>query len=246
MLKYREQAPPASLSRWVECAWSIQTENAVAGHRVPPDACLDIIYDRRNGLRAVGTMTTELRVDLPEDSSLVGVRFRPGMAGPFLGVQPGELTDLAVALDSLWAQRAQELVGLLGEAKSSQGAISALLEALRRPSSPLTSVQRAIEAITLANGNIDLERCACEANLTPRQFRRRCLQESGLTPKLLARVLRFRHACRLAHAAGRPDWPDIAVAAHYFDQSHLIRDFRAFTRETPMSVFSNTQLRVTR
>jgi AraC-like DNA-binding protein len=75
--------------------------------------------------------------------------------------------------------------------------------------------------------------------LSPRQFRRRCLEESGLTPKRLSRVLRFRHACRIARAAKRPNWSDIALEAGYFDQAHLIRDFHKFTGLTPMAVFSN-------
>ena len=86
----------------------------------------------------------------------------------------------------------------------------------------------------------DLDGIACAANLSPRNFRRRCLHESGLGPKRLCRVLRFQHTCRLAGAARRPDWPAIALEAGYFDQAHLIRDFHEFTGLTPMAVFFNT------
>jgi AraC-like DNA-binding protein len=80
--------------------------------------------------------------------------------------------------------------------------------------------------------------------MSERQFRRRCLEESGLAPKHLCRVLRFRRACELGER-GLP-WGLIAAEAGYFDQAHLIRDFREFTGATPMgartnvSVFSNT------
>jgi transcriptional regulator GlxA family with amidase domain len=99
------------------------------------------------------------------------------------------------------------------------------------------SVQRAIEAIRAANGAIDLDYVARQSNLSPRQFRSRCLEESGLTPKLLCRILRFRHASRLSGPAA-----DIALAPGYFDQAHMIRDFREFSGDTPMSVFSNRRV----
>jgi len=52
-------------------------------------------------------------------------------------------------------------------------------------------------------------------------------------------VLRFRRACELGQR-GLP-WGLVAVEAGYFDQAHLIRDFREFAGGSPrMSVFSNT------
>ena len=51
------------------------------------------------------------------------------------------------------------------------------------------------------------------------------------------------HACRIADGPDRPNWSDIALAAEYFDQAHLIRDFHQFTGQTPMAVFSNTRSR---
>jgi len=90
------------------------------------------------------------------------------------------------------------------------------------------------------HGLVDLDWVAAQSNLSPRHFRRRCLEESGLTPKHLCRVLRFRQASSLALSARKPDWVQIALETGYFDQAHLIRDFRQFTGRPPMSVFSNT------
>jgi AraC-like DNA-binding protein len=239
---YREQPSTAPLSRWVECGWFLNSDQAVAGHRVPPDGCLDIVYDRSDGLRAIGAMTTEQRFHFPRGAYVAGIRFRPGMAGTFLGLSPAELTDISTPLADLWPRRACELQRRLDDANSIQDAMHILLHALPAPDATLTPIQRAIEALTIANGNADLDFAARHANLSPRQFRRRCLEESGLTPKLLCRVLRFRHACHIAGAIDRLNWSDVALEAEYFDQSHLIRDFQEFTGKSPMAVFSKTRI----
>jgi AraC-like DNA-binding protein len=223
---------------------SIESGSAIAGHRVPPDGCLDIIYDRRNGLHAIGAMTAEQRLDFPDGVHLAGIRFRPGMPGQFLGISPAQLTtDASAPLGDLWPQGARELVGRLDDAQSIRDAMRILLGSLPVPVDEPNPVQRAVETIAAANGSADIVTVTRPANLSPRQFRRRCLEETGLTPKLLCRVLRFRHACLLAGGAKRPNWSAIALEARYFDQAHFIRDFHEFTGLTPMSVFSNTRAR---
>lgn len=62
------------------------------------------------------------------------------------------------------------------------------------------------------------------------------LAETGLAPKLLMRVLRFRRAFRLLDRSAAGGWGRVAVSAGYFDQAHLIREFREFAGAAP-SVF---------
>src|ERR1700761_9418362 len=115
---YCEQAPNPWLSRWVECAWYLDSAGGVVGHRVPPDGCVDIVYDRSKGLRAIGTMTREQQFHFPNGAFLTGIRFRPGMARSFLGIASAELTDGAAPLEDLWPRRARELQRLLDDTQS--------------------------------------------------------------------------------------------------------------------------------
>jgi AraC-like DNA-binding protein len=237
---YREQAAAGPLARWVECGWVFESADEIGEHRVPPDGCVDIIYDRDGGLRVVGAMTVEQRFNYPEGAAQTGVRFRPGMAGAILGAPPFEFTDSSGDLCDLWPKRGRALKQQLDDTRSMPDAMRVLLVGLGEPQSSFSPVHQAIDALALAQGNADLDALARQANLSPRQFRRRCLEESGLGPKQLARVLRFRNACQIARSTQNPDWPAVALDAGYYDQSHFIRDFREFTGRTPMAVFSNT------
>ena len=68
-----------------------------------------------------------------------------------------------------------------------------------------------------------------------RRLQRAFDRSVGVSPKVLARVLRFRRAVRqLDGAASRPgSWAGLAALAGYADQSHFIREFRALAGLTP-------------
>ena len=237
---YREHSPGAALSRWVECCWTF--ESLGEEHAVRPDGCLDIVYSRELGLRAVGAMPVEERFRMSAGMAVVGVRFRPGLARQFLQAPPVELTGQLAPLEQLWGRRARELESRLSSSQSAEERARLLLSALPHDAAfgaASDAIARAMEAITAARGAIDLDWAAAQAGMSARQFRRRCLEESGLTPKFLCRVLRFRRSFELAASRGL-SWAAIAAEAGYFDQAHLIRDFREFTGRTPMAVFSNT------
>lgn len=78
-----------------------------------------------------------------------------------------------------------------------------------------------------------MDELAGAASLSARQFRRVCLERTGLTPKHLARILRFRHAAQRARPARRADWATIALDCGYYDQAHLINEFREFSGLPP-------------
>jgi AraC-like DNA-binding protein len=230
---YLETSPGPALARAVECCWFLESARSLE-HAVRPDGCLDIVYSRDTGLRVVGAMTTEQRFTLPAGSRTIGVRFRPGMARPFLRIAPAELTEKIVTLEDLWGRRARDLEGRLESEPCGQTLAAALIA----PPAP-DPVKRAIETIVESRGAIDLDWVADQAGMSPRHFRRRCFEESGLAPKHLCRILRFRRACELANRREN-GWAAIAIDAGYFDQAHLIRDFHEFTGRAPVSVFSNT------
>jgi len=76
-----------------------------------------------------------------------------------------------------------------------------------------------------------------ETGISMRQLRRVCLERAGVSPKYLARILRFRRAAEriaaIAKHSGQPNWAQFAAACGYFDQAHFIHETRALTGSTP-------------
>jgi AraC-like DNA-binding protein len=74
---------------------------------------------------------------------------------------------------------------------------------------------------------------ADEVGLSARRFIELFKDEVGLAPKLFCRVRRFQRAVRLVHGRTDVDWADVALDCGYFDQAHLIHEFREFSGLSP-------------
>jgi AraC-like DNA-binding protein len=241
---YREHLPSPRLRPWVECLWTNHTVPAVTENRIFPDGCVDILCLRANGvtrIRVVGAMTRVHTVSAPPDTLAVGIRFRPGAARAFLQLPLGEATDRTIPLDDLWSTRASRWAASLSDCSSTAGLLEVLESALDPPEDR-TPARRALLALSDSRGLWSPDELARQAGFSPRHFRRLCLDETGLTPKRLGRILRFRHTLakiRSRHRSGLPiDFAAVAAEAGYYDQAHLIRDFREFAGCAPGALLS--------
>jgi AraC-like DNA-binding protein len=237
---YREFPPSPKFAAHIECFWHHSSVEPVRDYRVLPDGCSDIIFEQPardyGGLAIVGTMTHAHAFDIPARQSTFGVRFRPGMAPRLLRV-PGSLAvDRSIPLVDAWKSTAvRELLEQLAETNSTRNSPRdsiALIESALAAPAPLDPFEKALACLAKTFGQISLDALAGAASLSSRQFRRICLDRTGLTPKRLARILRFRHAATHAKK-GRRDWADVALACVYYDQAHLINEFRELSGVSP-------------
>jgi transcriptional regulator GlxA family with amidase domain len=105
-----------------------------------------------------------------------------------------------------------------------------LLPCLYRPDGQIT---RAVDLIRLANGQLPIAAVAPDVCLCQRHFERKFKSAIGISPKLFAKIFRFKHALRRLKSDPREDLLDVAVACGYHDHSHLIKDFKALSGDAP-------------
>lgn len=98
---------------------------------------------------------------------------------------------------------------------------------------PAESLDAALSLLMKEGGKLPIEYIAKEACLSMRQFERKCKDRVGLSPKLFARIIRFSKAYRMREAHSNLSWTSIAHTAGYFDQMHMIRDFKMFAGVAP-------------
>ncbi len=87
---------------------------------------------------------------------------------------------------------------------------------------------------------ISVRQLAYSANMSIRNFERQFSEEVGMSPKLFSNVVRFNRAFEVKLRYPQKDWTTIALECGYFDQTHLIKDFKRFTGNAPAAFLRQT------
>jgi len=218
-----EIAPSPELAEFVDAYWW-SDEDSSGTVRILPDGCADIVFDPK-GAFVVGAMTRPLRIDAAESVGAFGIRFRPGRAAVALRTPLTLLTDARVPLRDV--TKSFPTIDRLEAIEDTLRLV--LAEAKADP-----RVDAAVEAIIRSGGRVSIESVAEVSGVSRQHLARAFAHHVGVTPKTFARVMRFRRAIELGR---QQQWADVAVELGYFDQSHLIADFREFAGETPVPFF---------
>jgi AraC-like DNA-binding protein len=164
------------------------------------------------------------------------VDFTPVGAHVFFGVPMHELTNRVVDVKDLLGRDANLVARL--EAALTWDTRFALLDdmiavrvsAARRPAPEIVWAWRALEH---TSGAVPVGTLAERVGSSRRHLVARFREQVGLSPKTFARVVRFSRAVALIHSGERRSFVGIAHECGYFDQAHMIREFREFAGTTP-------------
>ena len=257
-MRYREIKPTPRLRSFIECFWTLEGDGSADGsppERILPDGCVELILnfgDRflqqvEGGRRLqprnfiVGQMTGPILISASGVVRLLGIRFQPGGTRPFVDVPANEITDRVVELGGLSREfergllRACELAVTLDQKIVG---VDAFLEGRLSHAKFDSNLLALAASIIDSRGLVSVDQLASCAGVSSRQLERRFLQEVGLGPKLLARIVRFQQVFRAVDQSN-PAWAEVAIECGYYDQAHLIRDFNQFAQQTPAVLFAS-------
>jgi AraC-like DNA-binding protein len=167
----------------------------------------------------------------------IAVELSPLAARAVLGVPAVELAATTVGLDDLFGRRGHELTERLVTAPDWPARFAVLDEvlgaALRAdvPAVP-AEVRRSWHRLTSdpARGVAALAR---EVGWSRRYLTRRFHDEVGLPPRQLRRVVRLEQFRAAVHSTRHRTLADVAAAAGYYDQAHLLHEWKDLAGCTP-------------
>ena len=236
MASYWETDPAPRLSdRVARVSGSSDDAPQLDPIRILPDGGLDLLFEREletGACRALafGAKTTALLVADQRPMHKLALHLRPGAAGLF-GVPAADLCDRAVPLESLWPALAAEL---LERFAAGDARLLARLEVAlaARPVEGLAALaRRAADRIAAHAGREPIADVARAFGVSVRTLERAFREHVGPSPKRFARIARLNaaHSLLVTGASGA----QVALAAGYADQPHMVREFRALAGVTP-------------
>ncbi len=251
---YREIAPSEPLRRFIECFWTLQghSDQSAQPDRILPDGCVEIILnfaDRfcevdQRGKRTrqprafvVGQMERPIWIAPAGRVDILGIRFQPWGAQPLLHAPMSEMSGCIVELGALSRGLLREMMtagDFRGDVAARLAHIErALLSRLAKWTQRDQTVERTSQAMLHAGGMVSISTLAWQSGISLRQLERRFARTIGIGPKRLAGVLRFQQVFRAMEQGEGTGWANVALDCGYYDQAHLIRDFRRYAGAAP-------------
>jgi AraC-like DNA-binding protein len=250
-VKYHEYRPHSVLQDLVKCFWIHEaTYSADAVQAITPDGCVELIFNFGSPyllLTAtppcalptaviVGFQKKTIPISVNGTVKVVAARMFAWGALALLQEEISALTDTVTAAGTgfdIVAQRLEQQVKQGRYEEASATLQDFLLQKALTRTYDLRLVQTAAKLLNHTKGQCRIEELADYCHTSVRQLERRFQRAIGASPKRFARTLRFEQAQRRLMFEPDSDLTRLAHDCGYFDQAHFIKEFRAFTGNTP-------------
>lgn len=253
MLTYREFTPHASLQNHVKCFWIMERTytKRFPAEDVTPDAFIELILNfgspyvlREQGSPdremppaiLVGLLRKPAKFYCRGTVKLVATRFFAWGARPFLATGSRGALRLRTELAPEWTDLMSALAPMVDRGDYS-AAVSIvqdhLIEQLLVETVDQATIRAAAQLLHLRQGRVRLAELAEHCDLSVRQVQRRFHKALGVSPKSLARAIRFEEIRKRLLRDPDQSLTPLAHEFGYTDQAHFIHDFKKFADRTP-------------
>ena len=252
-MHFVSETPPSPLGEHVASVWYFEgygIEHAM--ERIVPNGAMQLLVNleedslrwwsrenhihRLKGTALSGAYAQAFAIDTAQQRAITGVSFVPGGAAAFFSGAMHEYSNTHTPLADL--PGCDSIRDQLLEARNRGGA------------SVLRTWMRFLEGRFAANASPAMVRArallekgqrisdvAEEVGFSVRKLRGDFKEWVGLGPKAYARIHRLRRVIRSIAKGPVDNWAALAVEHGFFDQAHMVREFRSLSGTTPAEYF---------
>lgn len=205
-----------------------------------PHGCLDILFRCKADAPEALVLGTPVECRPPmlhSKEEYFGIRFQCGCIPAFFAATMRELVSLCVPLSDLAQEK--KITREISAAPSFERRIALFLHyyacemVAARQQSGSELVTFAVRRIIQAKGELQVQALADELHYSRRYLEQNFHDALGVSPNQMCRIIKFQNFLfQLSRDTGT-QLTALAVQSGYYDQSHLIKEFRNFTDLTP-------------
>lgn len=191
-------------------------------------------------IAVVGPVTQARILRVGRSVRALGAGVRSTLTRAIFGVPASELVDKIVPLDELWSHDDVERLSpvVCGSGRACASALrDVLLARIRQPAPADVLADSARRLIAVHGGRVSIETMARSYGLPRQQFSSRFGDAAGLPPKLFARITRFQALVNMLLSTDATKWATLSFEAGFYDQAHMINEFRTFAGAPPTTFF---------
>src|ERR1700733_3900127 len=190
-----------------------------------------------NRLTIAGVTTSKFTRILAEQGFAFGVKFKPGGFRPFLNYSASSMTDRIAPASDVFGADGDALEAALISSRGEDAMVAAVdaffLRRVPEPDENVDLADRLVNRILHEPQIRTVDDPAARTGLNKRSVQRLFREYVGIPPKWVIRRYRLHELIERLEAGDPLNWPGLALELGYFDQAHLINDFRAITGYSP-------------
>jgi AraC-like DNA-binding protein len=245
--------PKPPLSRFIELIWAVQGTPDYTREKVLPNGAIELIINLGSYHKVVsktdhrhfevfreswlaGIQEDYIIIEALRESDLIGIRFRPGGAHAFLHFPVSEMTNHVVECEQLFGALLRQLREQLLETPRFDQRIRLIENFMLKRIDPATEdplIAYALREIHQHDGQKMIYQLSREVGYSHKHLISRFRAAVGVSPKRLCRILRFQSVIHRIKNQTQVRWADVAQQCNYYDQAHLIHEFRHFSDANP-------------
>lgn len=215
-----------------------------------PDGCLDIIFccnDFKPTVYVYGSVLTSELVPFKNNEKYFGVRIPPGYGFNSKHVSIKEFINNRILLEDFYPD-VENIVEVIVKDQVFKNKINIFESTIGRSITNNAEDHQLIDylqkQIILSSGNMTIKQLAHDTGYSSRYLRDKFDQNIGISPKKFSTIIRFQRSLNMLINGYCVE--DIIFKNGYYDQAHLINDFRNFGYISPLQFTTYLKKQMTR
>ena len=238
-MRHARRRPPRELAPWIAHFWMIQWDLRGCEPQLVenlPHPNVHVIFEE-DGAVVSGVQTRKFSRVIRGCSQVFGAKFRSGTFRPFLGDAVSTLADSVIPARKVFGKEVEALRTVLissaRESEKLEAAAAFFLARLPKPDKTATLADHLVTRILNEPEIKTVDDLVAHAGMGKRSLQRIFNEYVGVSPKWVIRRYRLHEVMERLNSGAQPDWAQLALELGYFDQAHLINDFKSILGYSP-------------